>query len=154
MGVRKSSLLSASIFSEKQQARSSAGSGKSSEGRWTFEDRKQTEIYPEKSWETTMSTEIMIKIPAEADTGKEFIDCGVREGSQTHLKTHLSLCISLSPSLDSKFHEDSGDFVLALHCVSSQQHSAQHVVGVPKSRQKKERIKNSRNMGHRGGSVS
>ena len=133
-----SSLLSASLLLEKQQAGSSAESEKSSEGCWTFEDRKQTEFYPDKYWETPRSTEITIKIPAEPDTGREFIDCEVWEGSQIHPKTHLSLCISLSPSLDSKFHEDGDDFVLALCCIPSQEHCAQHVVGVPKSHQKNE----------------
>ena len=71
-----SSLLPASIFSKKQQARSSAEREKGS-GEPIFEDRKQTEIYPDKYWEVPVSPEIMIKIPAEPGTGREFIDCGM-----------------------------------------------------------------------------
>lgn len=54
-----SSLQSASIFSEKQKARSSAGSDKSSKGHWTLEDRKQTEAYPDKDWHPSVSPEVM-----------------------------------------------------------------------------------------------
>lgn len=49
-----------------------------------------------------------------------------------HLKIHLSLCISLSRLLNSKFHEDSKDFGLALCCIPSQQYSAWDVGGIPK----------------------
>lgn len=62
-----------------------------------------------------MSPEVVIKIPEEPDIRGEFIDSGVWEGPQMHLKTHLSLSISLSPSLDSKDCEGSEDFVLAVY---------------------------------------
>ena len=55
-----------------------------------------------------MSPELMIKMPAELDTRGEFIDCGVWEGPQIHLKIHVSLCSTVS------LHEDSDDFVLVL----------------------------------------